>query len=184
MTSVFCLKNELFQERNCFYNIWLHAFHECCFEHIQLQARYYKFRCRQIGRNQSNHWVFQLLLQGLDMSEELTFITLFYLANGFFQDLTMRFVVAIALSLYISRLGYHKKSLSFSGALAAVFVGFLTTLASYAYFLCLLTFFVTSSYFTTWNSKRKKKLEQNFSEGMSLLIVTKINTNKSILKQD
>ena len=68
-------------------------------------------------------------------------------------------------SLTISIGGFRKNSLSISGAIAAVTVGFTLTLASYCFFSSLLAFFISSSYWTKWKSDRKKKIESNFKEG-------------------
>eukprot|EP00794_Sanderia_malayensis_P013002 gene13001-14341_t len=65
----------------------------------------------------------------------------------------------------ISVRGYRKKSLSLSGAISAVIVGFCLTLANYCYFLSLICFFFTSSFWTKWKSEKKKKIEEQFKEG-------------------
>ena len=68
-------------------------------------------------------------------------------------------------SLAISAGGYRKNSLSLSGAITAVVVGFTLTLANYCFFSSLLAFFISSSYWTKWESARKKKFENDFKEG-------------------
>eukprot|EP00111_Clytia_hemisphaerica_P016673 TCONS_00049430-protein len=82
-----------------------------------------------------------------------------------FKNLTTRIFLASLVSVYTSKRGYDKKSLSFSGSLSAIVVGFLTTVANLSSFVCLLTFFVTSSFFTKWRSDRKRLIEENFKEG-------------------
>ena len=95
----------------------------------------------------------------------LYFFSYYIFTHCDFKSLTTRIFLAILVSLYISKRGYDKKSLSLSGALAATGVGFITTLANLSSFVCLLTFFVTSSFFTKWKSERKRLLEENFKEG-------------------
>jgi len=70
-----------------------------------------------------------------------------------------------AASIAVSAVGLRKNSLSFSGALAAVMVGFTLTMASYCFFSCLLTFFISSSFWTKWKSDKKRKVEGDFKEG-------------------
>ena len=82
---------------------------------------------------------------------------------------SVRVGFAFAASCLISFKGHRKRSLNVSGAIFAVFVGFVLTLASYCFFTCLLTFFVSSSFWTRWRSEKKKKVEDEFKEGKSLV---------------
>lgn len=77
----------------------------------------------------------------------------------------VRLPFAIIVSLILAKRGYDKNSLNVSGALLAIVVGIILSLASYAFFGCLFTFFVTSSMLTKWKSQRKVKVEENFKEG-------------------
>ncbi|KAK3284960.1 hypothetical protein CYMTET_7416, partial [Cymbomonas tetramitiformis] len=61
--------------------------------------------------------------------------------------------------------GYLKKSLSFSGALSAAFVGWLTCFASFRCGVTLVAFFVSSSLLTSLKQDIKKKLEEDFKPG-------------------
>jgi uncharacterized membrane protein len=82
------------------------------------------------------------------------------------DELTLRLVVAITISTLIAYKGYKKKSLSTSGAISGWLTGFIT--CYYGGYRCtavLLTFFVTSSYFTKVGWKRKSKLEEEFKKG-------------------
>ena len=76
-----------------------------------------------------------------------------------------RFIFSWLSSILVSVRGYSKQSLNFSGALAAVIVGFTLTLAGYAFFASLLAFYTTSSLWTKWKSDKKRKIEEDFKEG-------------------
>lgn len=80
-------------------------------------------------------------------------------------SLPFRMCFATLASLAISYRGYKKNSLNLSGAIAAVFVGFLLTLANYCFFVSLLAFFVSSSSWTKWKSEKKKNIEEQHKEG-------------------
>jgi len=77
----------------------------------------------------------------------------------------LRWISATVVPVIIVSWGHTRKSLSRSGALLALLVGFCLTLAHYSFFLCLLTFFVTSSKATKYKQDMKKKLEVDFKEG-------------------
>jgi len=81
------------------------------------------------------------------------------------KTLPIRIMFSMLVSMAISKRGYRKKSLNLSGAIAAFFVGFIVSLASYQYFVCLLVFFITSSFVTKLKSERKRRLEEHFQEG-------------------
>ncbi|XP_065684567.1 transmembrane protein 19 isoform X2 [Hydra vulgaris] len=81
------------------------------------------------------------------------------------QSFTAHFLVALLASCLISKRAYDKKSLSLSGSLLALLVGFFTTLPNYGFFMCMLTFFVTSSYLTNLKAKKKQKIEESYKEG-------------------
>jgi len=61
--------------------------------------------------------------------------------------------------------GHGRKSLSTSGALLALVVGFTLTLAHYSFFLCLLAFFISSSKATKYKQEVKKEFEEDYKEG-------------------
>lgn len=46
-----------------------------------------------------------------------------------------------------------------------LFVGFILTISSYLFLVCLITFFITSSRATKFRGDRKRKLEDEFKEG-------------------
>lgn len=81
------------------------------------------------------------------------------------QELSVRTSFAAVISLYLAKRGYDKNSLNLSGALLAVIVGFIISVASYAFFACLFTFFVTSTILTKWKSQRKMQVEENYKVG-------------------
>jgi uncharacterized membrane protein len=61
--------------------------------------------------------------------------------------------------------GHGRRSLSTSGALLALVVGFCLSLAHYSFFLSLLAFFVSSSKATKYKQEVKKTFEADFKEG-------------------
>ena len=56
--------------------------------------------------------------------------------------------VSLLIAVIISVYGYAKKSLNTSGAVAAIFVGFITFFSGYVYGLVLIAFFLSSSRIT------------------------------------
>lgn len=70
-------------------------------------------------------------------------------------------MVAVVLSVY----GYSRRSLSASGAVAALMIGFLTFYASFAFGMLLIAFFLTSSRATKVDSRRKAEIEADHKEG-------------------
>ncbi|CAG8451422.1 407_t:CDS:2 [Paraglomus brasilianum] len=76
------------------------------------------------------------------------------------------YIVTVGLPLYLARRGYKKKSLSFSGALAAFFVGMGTLANEWRLFaVILLTFYYTGSFFTKFKAAKKKELDEEYTEG-------------------
>ncbi|XP_045136021.1 transmembrane protein 19-like isoform X1 [Portunus trituberculatus] len=76
-----------------------------------------------------------------------------------------RWLSATLLPVIVAWWGLRKKSLSFSGAVCGLVVGFLLTLGSYVFFVNLLIFFVSSSKATKYKSAMKRKLENDHKEG-------------------
>ncbi|XP_042207277.1 transmembrane protein 19-like isoform X1 [Homarus americanus] len=76
-----------------------------------------------------------------------------------------RWLSATLLPILIAWRGLQGRSLSFSGAVSGLAVGFLLTLGSYVFFANLLVFFISSSKATKFLSSKKRKLEENFKEG-------------------
>lgn len=77
-----------------------------------------------------------------------------------------QFIVSSLLAFFMSYGGYAKKSLSFSGAVAAFLVGTITFWSSVRCGVLLITFFITSSLATRVGKKTKLKIEgENFTLG-------------------
>ncbi|KAJ9593299.1 hypothetical protein L9F63_015174 [Diploptera punctata] len=73
-----------------------------------------------------------------------------------------RWLAAIVTPLAFAAWGLHKKSLVVSGAVLGFFIGFVLTLTSYSFLLCLMVFFISSSKATKFS---KRKMEDDFKEG-------------------
>ncbi|ELT99348.1 hypothetical protein CAPTEDRAFT_135735, partial [Capitella teleta] len=76
-----------------------------------------------------------------------------------------RCVFALCVPFYIARKGIAKGSLSQSGAIAGIAIGFIMTISNYCFSACLLTFFISGSRATKFRQKKKAQLEDNFQEG-------------------
>jgi len=81
------------------------------------------------------------------------------------QITPLRWISATVVPVIVVSWGHSKKSLSTSGALCALVVGFCLTLAHYSFFLCLLAFFVSSSKATKYKGDIKRKFEADYKEG-------------------
>lgn len=79
-------------------------------------------------------------------------------------DLT-RPALATLIALGLSYHGIRKKSLNISGAVAAIFVGFITFVCSYRFGLILILFYYVSSKLTKVREDIKSKLEDDYSIG-------------------
>lgn len=81
-------------------------------------------------------------------------------------DLLLRVLVGMGLSLLIAGFAYRRGSLSGSGALAALAIGTASYLGGeWAWFLGLLTFFVTSTLLGKVGRARKEQLKREFEKG-------------------
>ncbi|KAI5745396.1 hypothetical protein M8J76_010698 [Diaphorina citri] len=76
-----------------------------------------------------------------------------------------RWFAATLIPIVIATWGLKRKSLTLSGALLGVVVGFVLTISSYAFLSCLMVFFVTSSRVTKFRSNIKRQIEEDFKEG-------------------
>jgi len=56
-------------------------------------------------------------------------------------------------------------SLDFSGGMLSIVIGFLLTITNAAFFLSMITFYMSSSKLTKWKSDEKRKIEVDFKEG-------------------
>ncbi|XP_061125388.1 transmembrane protein 19 isoform X2 [Syngnathus typhle] len=76
-----------------------------------------------------------------------------------------RWLFSILVPLVLTIRARKRRSLDLSGALGALFVGFVLTMANFSFFSSLLAFFVTSSKLTRWGAARKKKIDADYKEG-------------------
>lgn len=73
--------------------------------------------------------------------------------------------LAIIIATYMGASGYHKKSLSASGSIAASVTGFLTFSINTTVGIVLIAFFLSSSKLTKYGSTIKKKIEAHYLVG-------------------
>merc|ERR1712112_619146 len=76
----------------------------------------------------------------------------------------LRWISSTVVPVIVVSWGHGKKSLSTSGAILALLVGFCLTLAHYSFFLSLLAFFVSSSKATRFKQQAKANFEADFKE--------------------
>ncbi|XP_024913124.1 transmembrane protein 19 [Cynoglossus semilaevis] len=76
-----------------------------------------------------------------------------------------RWLFSILITLVLTSRALKRRSLDYSGALAALLVGFVLTMANYSFFSSLLAFFITSSKLTSWGGAQKKKIDSEYKEG-------------------
>ncbi|KAF6723317.1 Transmembrane protein 19 [Oryzias melastigma] len=76
-----------------------------------------------------------------------------------------RWLFSILVPLMLTARALKRRSLDRSGALGALLVGFVLTMANYSFFSALLAFFVTSSRLTRWGAAKKKKIDADYKEG-------------------
>ncbi|XP_031152804.1 transmembrane protein 19 [Sander lucioperca] len=76
-----------------------------------------------------------------------------------------RWLFSILVPLVLTIRALKRGSLNYSGALGALLVGFVLTMANYSFFSSLLAFFITSSKLTRWGGAQKKKIDAEYKEG-------------------
>lgn len=76
-----------------------------------------------------------------------------------------RWLFSILVPLVVTARAVKRRSLDRSGALGALLVGFVLTMANYSFFSSLLAFFYTSSRLTRWGGAQKKKIDAEYKEG-------------------
>lgn len=81
----------------------------------------------------------------------------------------IRWTIVLFLPLLISGYGLKKQSLDSMGAALAIIVGFLLTAASACFSVSLIVFFITSSRLTKWKAAEKRKLEDGYKKGASVM---------------
>lgn len=85
--------------------------------------------------------------------------------QGYHYPEPWRCIFAVLAPFILAGYGLKKKSLSPSGAVAGMIVGFCITLSSMCFFVSLFTFFIAGSKATKYKGHLKRKLEDNFKEG-------------------
>ncbi|XP_072915759.1 transmembrane protein 19 isoform X2 [Hemitrygon akajei] len=76
-----------------------------------------------------------------------------------------RWMFSVIVPLIITSHAVKRKSLDRSGAIGALIVGIILTVANFSFFSALLTFFVSSSKLTKWKAEAKKRLDAEYKEG-------------------
>jgi len=76
----------------------------------------------------------------------------------------LRWISATVVPVIVVSWGHGRRSLSTSGAILALLVGFCLSLAHYSFFLSLLAFFVSSSKATRFKQQAKANFEADFKE--------------------
>lgn len=76
-----------------------------------------------------------------------------------------RWLFSILVPFVLTVRAVKRRSLDWSGALGALLVGFVLTMANYSFFSSLLAFFITSSKLTRWRGAEKKKIDAEYKEG-------------------
>ncbi|XP_055329322.1 transmembrane protein 19-like [Paramacrobiotus metropolitanus] len=77
----------------------------------------------------------------------------------------VRWLMAVMLPLYISVWGFKRQSLNLSGAFAAYVTGFIVTMSSYAFMVCLVGFFLLGSKSTNVRADLKRRFEADYRKG-------------------
>ncbi|XP_072165559.1 transmembrane protein 19-like [Diadema setosum] len=77
----------------------------------------------------------------------------------------VRWLLSIAVPLYIGIDSIRKKKLDSLGAMMAFVMGIIMMLSSYSFFLALVAFFYTGSKLTRFRASRKSRLEEDYKEG-------------------
>lgn len=76
-----------------------------------------------------------------------------------------RWLFSILVPFMLTIRALKRGSLDRSGALSALLVGFVLTMANYSFFSALLAFFISSSRLTRWGGAQKRKIDAEYKEG-------------------
>lgn len=76
-----------------------------------------------------------------------------------------RWLFSILVPLMLTVRALKRRSLDRSGALGALLVGFILTMANVSFFSALLAFFISSSRLTRFGGEQKKKIDAEYKEG-------------------
>eukprot|EP01041_Mallomonas_annulata_P003793 gene3793-7537_t len=85
--------------------------------------------------------------------------------NPYNVNMITRVIIASIVALYLAFSGHKKKSLSISGAVAALIVGFVSFSTSYRFGILLILFYYTGSKFTKLKEDVKASLEDGYLVG-------------------
>lgn len=77
-----------------------------------------------------------------------------------------RWLASCLIPIILAIHGHRRKSVDMTGAMLGFVVGFVLTLSNFSFITALITFFLTSSKATKYQSHLKKKVEEDFKEGM------------------
>ncbi|XP_051975021.1 transmembrane protein 19 [Xyrauchen texanus] len=105
----------------------------------------------------------------LTLAISLSFWVLSITASTYYGTLQpvspFRWLFSVLVPLVITIRAFKRKSLDHGGAIAAMLVGFILTMANMSFFAALLTFFITSSKLTKWKGSIKKQIDSDYKEG-------------------
>ncbi|CAB1421788.1 unnamed protein product [Pleuronectes platessa] len=96
-----------------------------------------------------------------------TSLTISYYSGTLQPVSPWRWLFSILVPLVVTVRALKRRSLDPSGALGALLVGFVLTMANYSFFSSLLMFFISSSKLTRWGGAQKKKIDAEYKEGGS-----------------
>lgn len=110
-----------------------------------------------------------LIVLCVTLALSLFFWVLSLALNSFYGTLQpvspWRWLFSILVPLMVTARALNRRSLDRSGALGALLVGFVLTMANYSFFSALLAFFITSSRLTRWGGAQKRKIDAEYKEG-------------------
>lgn len=110
-----------------------------------------------------------LIVLCVTLALSLFFWVLSLALNSFYGTLQpvspWRWLFSILVPLMVTVRALKRRSLDRSGALGALLVGFVLTMANYSFFSALLAFFITSSRLTRWGGAQKRKIDAEYKEG-------------------
>ncbi|KAL2087484.1 hypothetical protein ACEWY4_016312 [Coilia grayii] len=76
-----------------------------------------------------------------------------------------RWFFSLLIPLTLTLRAVKRRSLDYTGALGAMVVGFILTVANFSFLFALFAFFMTSSKLTRWKGDIKKRLDPEYKEG-------------------
>ena len=101
-------------------------------------------------------------------TKELVKSRVAHVTLGTMEVSILRLLVSVLLPSAISLWGLRRRSLSSSGALLALAVGFLVTLTNGCLCAAMMAFFFSSSRLTKWKGHVKRKMEHDYKEGKDI----------------